>query len=389
MYDSDMIIDTDAVIVGAGVVGLAVSAELAARYGSKGSTILVVERNSRIGQETSSRNSEVIHAGIYYPVKSLKATLCVEGAATLRALATKERIPHKITGKLIVASDEQEVGMLEELSLRGNANGVRGLRMIDGAQLKKHVPGIKGTAALFSPDTGIVDSWELMMYLKGKMEKHGGVLAPMTEVIGLRSLGEGLEVTAKTASRDMEKIRCRLVINAAGLYADRLASLAGIDVKSAGYRQQYCKGQYFRLRKSSIKGVEKLVYPVPRHLSGGLGVHFTLDLAGSAKLGPDACYIPREDPPDYSVNEELADDFVAAARRYLPHLGLEDLQPDTAGVRPRIYGPGEPARDFIIRDEADRSIPGLINLVGIESPGLTAAIAIARYVAEMAKPYLQ
>lgn len=396
--------DVDMVVIGGGVVGLSVGAELARRRqagafgpatpsggGEKGG-VFVLERHPRVGQETSSRNSEVIHSGIYYPRDSLKARLCVEGAARLRELAATQGIPHRICGKVIVATEDSEREALDDLLQMGRDNGARDLSIWTSTELQREAPGVLGVAALFSPHTGIIDSWELMLHFKGELERHGGMVVPKTVVTALEPLdppGTGFRVVTQSPAGDEERLTCGLVVNAAGLNADVVAALAGVGVEAQGYSLHHCKGSYFSLRRSAVRGIQRLVYPVPRHLSGGLGVHLTLDMSGNAKLGPDARYVDRTETPDYSVDEDLREPFLRAAQRYLPHLAMEDLGPDTAGLRPRLYGPGETPRDFIINEEVRLGLPGLINLVGIESPGLTASPAIARVAADLAASHFK
>jgi L-2-hydroxyglutarate oxidase LhgO len=376
--------DIDIAVIGGGVVGLAIGAELADRGVAYRRTVFVLERHERIGQETSSRNSEVIHAGIYYEPGTLKARLCVEGAELLRRRCVEAGIPHLLTGKVIVARTDSEVDLLEDLYECGVENGARGLRIIDGSRLRRLEPRVSGRAALLSPLTGVVDSWELMQHLKARLLAGSGELMLGARVDRVEPLGQsrGYRLWISGPDRQPERITSRIVINSAGLQADRVAASAGIDLAEAGYAIRFCKGQYFSIPRRCARGVNRLVYPVPRHLSKGLGVHLTRDLGGRLRLGPDARYVPRTDPPGYEVNLDDGARFWQSAVQLLPHLRPEDLEPDTAGVRPRLHGPGESARDFVVCHEAGRGLIGLFNLIGIESPGLTSSLALGRLVSD-------
>jgi L-2-hydroxyglutarate oxidase LhgO len=361
-------------VIGAGVVGLACAAALA----RAGHEVLVLERHGAPALETSSRNSGVIHAGLYYPTGSLKAVLCVEGREELYARCRARDIAHKNTGKLVVASVDSEVRALESLLARGTANGVPGLRLIDGKELVRLEPRVRGCAALVVPVTGIVDAHELAGSYQAELESLGGRVVLHTSVSGLERANGGWRVHADSASGERAVLAVRAVVNAAGLESDRIAALAGVDVESAGYRIRPCKGDYFSIAASAGRIAERLIYPVPH--GAGLGVHLTLDLGGRYRLGPDAEYV---DGVSYAVDAGKASAFAEAARRYLPEIDAALLAPEGAGVRPKLAGPGEDFRDFVIADESARELPGLVNLVGIESPGLTAAGAIAKRVADM------
>ena len=363
--------EADVLVVGAGVVGLAVAAHLQ----GAGREVVILERHDRIAAETSSRNSQVIHAGIYYPEGSLKARLCVEGRELVYERCQRLSIPHRETGKLIVATTRDECAALEELGERARRNGAPGIRWLTAAEVEAREPCVRAEAAILSPRSGIVDSHALCLSFLAEAEAAGAALVLGSELRGARPVASGYEVEAIDADGGLSRIRCSSVVNAGGLSADRVAELAGLDVDSLGLRQSPCKGDYFALAPGAPLRINGLVYPAP---SGpGLGIHVTLDLGGRLRLGPDAEYVAA---PRYDVDAGKATGFAEAAGRYLPGLRAAWLSPDGAGVRPKLAGPGEPVRDFEVREESGHGLPGWINLVGIESPGLTAAPAIARRV---------
>jgi len=364
----------DVVVVGAGVVGLACAAELSGR----GRSVLVLERNGGIAQETTARNSEVVHAGLYYPPGSLKASLCTEGRELLWERCERLRLPSRRCGKLVVAVEESELTALRALAENAEANGVPELRLLDAAELAELEPEVRGHAALWSGRTGILDALALSRSFLAETESRGGDLALRTELRSLepRSWGWRLELNGPDGS---ERLDCGLVVNCAGLAADRVAECAGVDVEAERLRLHPCKGDYFSLEPGLLSGIERLVYPLPGAL--GLGIHLTPDLGGRLRLGPDAEHV---DGVRYDVDPAKAGAMAAAAQRFLPAVEARHLSPDFAGIRPRLAAPGEGFRDFVIRDEAAAGLPGLINCVGIESPGLTAAPAIARHVAGLA-----
>jgi L-2-hydroxyglutarate oxidase LhgO len=367
-------LDTDAVVIGAGVVGLACARELAAR----GREAVLIERHERFGVETSSRNSEVIHAGIYYPPGSLKATLCAAGNRSLYEWCEAHGVPHQRLGKLIVATSADEEPKLEQIVRQAEANGVTSLRPLSAWEVRALEPHVRAVRGLWSPDTGIVDSHQLMASLLAEAEAHGCAAAWQHEVVGAERCGDGYRVTARSAG-ETTTIETRLVVNAAGLDADRVAALPGLDAQGSGYRQHYARGHYFRVQPRKRHLVRHLIYPAPQ--ATHLGVHVTLDLAGGLRLGPDLQYLP-DRKQDYEVPAGLRDTFFAAVSRYLEGLEPDDLAPDLAGIRPKLQGPGEPLRDFVIAEESGRGLPGWINLVGIESPGLTCCLTIGSAVAD-------
>ena len=360
----------DAAVIGAGVIGLAA----AERLSRDGRSVAVFERHERHGVETSSRNSEVVHSGIYYPKDSLKASLCVEGRERLYALAAREGFFIRKTGKLIVACAQEEVAQLDALKKKGEANGVTGLAIIDAKEAAKKSPGVRCVAALWSPETGVIDSEELMGHYLKRAEAQGAMFVWGARVEKIEKSSAGFALSIEGA----EPVAARALVNAAGLESDQIARLCGIDVDAAGYRLHWFKGEYFRIRGSFPKA--PLIYPVPaKH---GLGIHLTLDRQDRGRLGPNAFAVARAARQDYSIDASHRRVFWEAASRYLPDLKEEDLSPDTAGIRPKLAADGT-FRDFVIAEESARGLPGLVNLIGIESPGLTASPAIAERVAEL------
>jgi len=365
---------TDILIIGAGIIGLAIAEELS----FKGKNIIIAEKNISFGQETSSRNSEVIHGGMYYPVGTLKAELCINGRRLLYQLCAEKKIPHKKTGKLIIATDKDELLALEAILKQGKINGVEGGRFMTEAEMKKLEPKVSGSAALYSHETGIIDSHRLMDYLLTTAEENGVSIVYDAEVVAIEKNNDGYKATIKNAGESVE-IKALIVINCAGLDSDTIASMVGIDILKEKYSLHYCKGQYFRVASKKSKLINHLVYPVPRPKSGGLGIHATPDLAGSLRLGPDDNYL-NDRNKDYSVDENKKNDFFRSVVKFIPFLEETDLTPDLSGIRPKLQPKEGEFRDFVIRDEADKGLPGFINLIGIESPGLTASPAIARMV---------
>lgn len=357
-------------IVGAGVVGLAVAAEIS----EKNEGVFVFEKNARSGQETSSHNSGVIHSGIHYPRNSLKAQLCVKGNQMLYEICEKHRIPFKKLGKLTVAIEEEEIEELEKLMTQGEANGVEGLRFLDEQEVKQLEPHVEVERALHSPSTGIIEPDELMSYFYAKAHKNNAVFAMETEVTDLKKATDGFEVSGVSVGEKFT-VAAKTVINCAGLYSDKIAAMAGIDVDKFGYRLHYAKGDYFRV--SGNLPVKMLVYPVPK--GAGLGIHLTPDLGGSIRLGPNAYYVSKIDYEVESGEQEFREDVT----RFLPIIEKYQIQGDSAGVRPKLQGPNDGFRDFVINHEADKGLFGFIDLVGIESPGLTAAPAIGEFVTEI------
>ena len=366
--------DVAVTVIGGGVVGLAIAAELAPRF----SPLFLLERNAKYGQETSSRNSEVIHAGIYYPPGSLKAQLCVEGRELLYRLCVDHEIPHKRVTKIITATKPEEEPELERLHKVGTGNGAP-LEFLTAAQVHAMEPNITTVGGLLSPSTGIISAHGLMDYYYHAALHHGAEIQTRCNVVGLEHAAGGYLVTIEEGG-ERSSFSSEWVINAAGLECDTVASLAGIDVDSAGYRLHYCKGSYFALPGSMNSLVSRLIYPVPTKHS--LGVHVVLDLGGRLKFGPDVEYLP-DRQLNYDVDPSKRHAFAESVRRLLPTVQDDDLTPDMSGIRPKTQAPGDPARDFTIRHEVERGLPGLVNLIGMESPALTASPAIARFVAHL------
>jgi L-2-hydroxyglutarate oxidase LhgO len=361
--------NVDAVVIGAGVIGLAVGRALAMR----GLETIVLERANSIGTGTSSRNSEVIHAGIYYPAGSLKARLCVAGRTRLYAYCESHGVAHKRCGKLLVATSEAQRASLAQIQTLAVRNGVTDLCLLDAAQVHAMEPELNAVAALHSPSTGIVDSHGVMLAMLGDLEAHGGALALLSPVMSIEC-ASGAHVLRVGGEAPME-LTARVVVNAAGLWAPAVA--ASTTGMPAAYVPQarYAKGNYFSLAQRAP--FSHLIYPVPE--SAGLGVHLTLDLAGQARFGPDVEWIAPMDADsiDYRVDAARAPAFEADIRRYWPGLPMGSLQPAYSGVRPKLQGPGEAARDFELQGPAEHGVQGLMNLYGIESPGLTSSLALA------------
>jgi L-2-hydroxyglutarate oxidase LhgO len=354
----------DAVVVGAGVVGLAVARELALA----GHEVVVLDAEDAIGTHTSSRNSEVIHAGIYYPKGSLKARACVAGKHLLYEYCASHGVPHRRCGKLIVATNEAQLAELEGIKQKAHANGVTDVDWISREKIRELEPELSCLGALLSPSTGIIDSHALMLAYLGDAEARGAMLALKTPLLGAQVLADGFVV--HTSEMD---VSCAMLVNSAGLRAPTVAkSIEGFPANLAP-RELYAKGNYYSLARRAP--FSRLVYPVPE--PGGLGVHVTLDLAGQARFGPDVEWVDRI---DYAVDPRRAERFYAAIRRYWPGLPDDSLAPGYAGIRPKTAGPGEPAPDFEIQGPRRHGVPGLVNLFGIESPGLTASLALARAV---------
>jgi L-2-hydroxyglutarate oxidase LhgO len=364
--------DTSLTVIGAGVVGLAVAARLAPSHPD----LLVLERRERPGTEQSSRNSEVIHAGLYYSPGSLKARLCVRGNRLLYELGERHGVPMRRIGKLIVAVSEDEVPALQALFDRGTANGVE-LRLLGRSECRALEPHVPAVAGLLSPTTGILSAHGLMDFFLHQARQAGATLLPRREVLGVRRGGREYELGVRDPDGTIETLTSERVVNAAGLAADEVAARAGIDVDAAGYRQHWWKGSYFSVTGAQARALQRLVYPVPDPVS--LGVHAVLGLDGRLRFGPDAEYLP-DRRLDWRVDPGKRAAFAAAVRRILPEIADADLEPDLSGIRAKLQAPGEGFRDFVIAEESARGLPGLVNLLGIDSPGLTASAAIAEEV---------
>ena len=363
---------TDAVVIGAGVVGLAVARALAAT----GREVVILEAENAFGTITSARNSEVIHAGLYYPTGTLRAQLCVRGKALLYDYCAHHGLAHSRCGKLIVATQADELPALDRLQATAQANGVWDLQRLSAADARALEPALHTVGALLSPSTGIIDSHGLMLALLGDAEAHGAMLALCSPVLAGRATPQGIELDVGDANpqQPVTTLRARTVVNSAGLHAPALArTLAGLAAQHVP-QDHLAKGCYFSLPGKAP--FSRLVYPAPGQ-SGHLGVHLTLDLGGQARFGPSFEWVDRI---DYSVDPAGAEAFYAEVRRYWPALPDGALQPGYAGLRPKISGPGEPAADFRIDGPARHGVVGLVNLFGIESPGLTSCLAIAEVV---------
>ncbi|QLL62957.1 NAD(P)/FAD-dependent oxidoreductase [Sinorhizobium mexicanum] len=367
-----MILDElDCVVAGAGVVGLAVARALALA----GREVLILEAADAIGTETSSRNSEVIHAGIYYPADSLMARFCVAGRKALYAYCRERGLPHRNCGKLIVATSAEELRRLPEIAAKAAANGVADIRQISAAEARELEPSLSTTGALLSPSTGIIDSHAYMLSLLGDAESAGALLALKSPVVRVRADDAGFEID--TGGDDPLTFRSRLFVNAAGLHAPALANaLEGVP-RHLVPPAYYAKGSYFSL--TGRTPFSRLIYPVP--VKGGLGIHLTLDMAGRVRFGPDIEWI---DQVDYQVDPERAVLFYQGIRRYYPDLKEGALAPAYSGIRPKIVPPEIANQDFCIQGPESHGVPGLINLFGIESPGLTSSLALADHVCRMA-----
>ena len=358
----------ECVVLGAGVVGLAVARALAL----SGREVWVLEAAEGIGTGASSRNSEVIHAGIYYPTGSLKARFCVQGKTLLYEYCAERGVAHRRLGKLIVAADEAEVPVLDGIKAKASANGVTDLAWLPGEEARRMEPALRVAAALFSPSTGIIDSHALMLSYQGDAENAGAAVVCHAPVLG-GAVQRGTFLLHVGGAEPMD-LECEILVNASGLYAPDLArAIHGIPPATIPKRY-FCKGSYYSLPGRAP--FRHLIYPVPE--KAGLGVHLTLDLGGQARFGPDTEWIERE---DYDVDLAHAEGFYAAIRRYWPDLPDGALTPGYAGIRPKISGPTEPAADFVVSGPAEHGIGGLVNLFGIESPGLTASMAIGAHVA--------
>jgi L-2-hydroxyglutarate oxidase LhgO len=373
MTEGGQVDEVEAVVVGAGVIGLAAARALALA----GHEVIVLERAYTIGFETSSRNSEVIHGGLYYPPGSLKARACVEGRERLYAYCREHGVPHARLGKLIVATEEAEIPGVERIEQTARASGVTNLEWLSASEAQRLEPELRCVAALLSPATGIIDSHALMLAYQGEAEAAGAAVAFRSPVLSGRVRSGGFEL--EIGGDEPTTIFCRVLVNAAGLYAPALTRAIEEVPPETIPPAYFCRGVYFTL--SGQTPFRHLIYPVP--VPGGLGVHITLDLAGQARFGPDVEWV---DEVDYSVDPRRGDAFYAAVRRYWPGLRDGALQPGYAGIRPKISGPGEPAADFVVQGPPAHGVPGLVNLYGVESPGLTASLALADHVVRELTP---
>jgi L-2-hydroxyglutarate oxidase LhgO len=364
----------DHCIIGAGVIGLATAYKLSQQFPHE--KILLIETHDQFGSETSSRNSEVIHAGIYYPEKSLKAELCLKGNEQLYRFCQQYSVPHKRIGKLIIASHENDIAQLENIQKNALRNSVT-LTLIDQIDCRKMEPNIQASAALYSTSTGIIDSHHYMHTLLTLAQQQGVLYSPRTRFINAEKTEKDFKVRLDTQDGEFA-FTCQNLINSAGLHAPTVAN--NIDAMDAMDIPQYhyCRGHYFSYQGKAP--FSHLIYPTPNKNTSGLGIHATLDLSGQVRFGPDTQFI---DTIDYVWDEAIKSDFLQAIQQYYPTVNPDKLVPSYSGIRPKLTGPDEVAADFIIQSHQQHKIPGLINLFGIESPGLTASLAIADYIAEI------
>ncbi|KAJ2395347.1 hypothetical protein GGI23_004341 [Coemansia sp. RSA 2559] len=381
--DEDMA-EVDHLVIGAGVVGLAVGRQLSQRAGT---STLVVEKNERLGMETSSRNSEVIHAGIYYPQDSLRTRLCIEGKQALYEYCAQRNIPHQTVGKWVVAQTDAQAEYLHELEAHCKSLGVPA-EIIGESQALRIEPQVRARRVLVSPTTGIVDSHAFMAALHGDLLDNGADLATNSQVVAIGTEGGSYRVLVATSDPDMPfmALRAGVVVNAAGLWADRIAGLLVPESHPwhAQYRLHFAKGRYYMYtpHSSSIR-VSRLIYPVPDKNITSLGTHLTIDMGGAMRFGPDLQWI--ESNSDYATSDDptLRENAARSIAQFLPGIGAADLSPGYTGIRPKLQSRGGAFRDFVIAEESDAGFPGFVNLVGIESPGLTASLALASMVSRL------
>lgn len=371
-------LEVEVLVVGAGIVGLTVAAALAERV----ERVVVVERQERFGLGISSRSSEVVHAGLYYPSDSWKARLCIEGATLVHERCARLEIGLARRGKLVVAGEPDQEELLLALFDNARESGARDLELWGSDRMAHEEPRLPVSAAIWSPWTAVVDSVELMRSYAVEARESGVDFAYRHRLVGLDRRGDRWVADIIDPEGSSLSVVSAVVVNAAGLGSDEVAAMAGIDLSEAGYELQYCKGDYFALSGRAVRGLTRLVYPLPDPDLQILGVHLTLDVTGQGRLGPDATYLDGR-VISYLVEESKRSRFLEAGRRIMPWLENDDLSPERAGVRPRLHGLGEGARDFVICHEVERDRPGLVNLIGIESPGLTSAPAIARQVTQL------
>jgi len=361
---------TEIIVIGAGAVGLALAARLSADY-----SVVVLEAEESFGRHTSSRNSETVHSGIYYPQCSLKARLCLRGNELLYSFMKENDIAHSNCGKYIIASSEDEIPEIERLFKNGIANGVPGLRIAEGSEIEKAEPLVRAIAGVYIPTAGIMNSYELMKRLETIAKENGALFSYRSEVSRIEKLNEGFAVT--TTSGD--SIMADAVFNCAGLFSDRVAESAGFDIDAMNYRLSFCKGEYYK--SENVKKMNILIYPVPSPDGKSLGIHNRLFTDGSVTFGPNAYYLDNN-KADYSMNEKYRDEFLYSVKTFMK-TDVSDLYPYDCGIRPKLQKPGEKFRDFVIANESGSGMKNFINLIGIESPGLTSCLAIAEYASSM------
>ena len=365
--------DTEITIIGAGVIGLAIAEQVSGEH----KNVFLIEKHLSFGQETSSRNSEVIHAGIYYTRNSLKAKLCVEGKLLLYDYCKKYEVPFRNCGKLIVATSEKEIDIIEGIRQTAIRNGVNDLVMFGKEQIAELEPNIFAVKAIYSPSTGIVDSHSLMKQYETNAINNGCQIVYGSEVTGIKQIQNGYKIELLDADKEKYSFTTGIIINSGGLTSDKIFEMTGI--KDDNLKILFCKGEYFRINPPKNKLINRLVYPVPHQNMEGIGIHVTVDMGGGVKLGPDVKYL-ESNVYDYKLTASKQEAFFKSAKKFLPFLEFDDIAPEMAGIRPKIQKPGEPLRDFYMMEETGRGYPGFINLIGMESPGLTSSIAIAKYV---------
>ncbi len=361
---------TDIIIIGAGAVGLALVARLSVKY-----SVVVLEMEESFGRHTSSRNSETVHSGIYYPQNSLKTKLSLRGNELLYRFMKENDIAHNRCGKYIIASSEDEIPEIERLYKNGIANGVPGLRMADGAEIEKAEPQVRAIAGVHVPTAGIMNSYELMKRLETISKDNGALFSYRSEVSRVEQFNKGYAVT--TTSGD--SITADIVFNCAGLFSDRVAESAGINIDSMNYRLSLCKGEYYK--SDNVKKMNLLIYPVPSPDGKSLGIHNRLFTDGSVTFGPNAYYLD-ENRADYSMNEKFKEEILYSVSTFMK-TDVSDLYPYDCGIRPKLQKPGDKFRDFVITNETSCGLKNFINLIGIESPGLTSCLAIAEYASSL------
>ena len=365
----------DIVIIGAGIVGLSTACEVA----GKNRDVILIERHDSFGEETSSRNSEVIHSGIYYSPGSLKARLCLEGNKLLYEICKENGIPCKGLGKLIVATDENEIKKLDTLLKNGSKNGIDNIIIMSAKEVLEIEPHINARAAVFIPSAGIIDSHCLMKYYQSKAKSSGVMITYGSEVKEIEKTSQGYRIGIQETNGSSFSFLTEILINSAGLSALNIAGLCGIDTEKADYHTYYYKGEYFRIGRGKHKLTNKLIYPFPPE-TGYVGIHTVPDIQGMVKLGP---YNYFTETIDYGMDESNKEFCYNSVRTFLPFLELQDLEPDMTGIQPKVQKQGEQEKDFIIVHEEEKGFPGLINIIGIESPGLTPSPEIGRFVANM------
>lgn len=369
--------DTYITIIGAGVVGLSIARELSEHY----SEVFVIEKNLKYGQETSSRNSEVIHSGIYYPKNSLKAKLCIEGRKMLYEYCKANGIDHKRCGKLVIATSEAEDEEIKTILGISRANDVEDGRYLNCKETHELEPNIIARSSLLFPSTGIIDSYGLMKRFETDATNNGVKFVYGAEVINIKKAEKGYEIVLKEESGEY-CFTSNTVINSAGLNSDKITLMAG--TYELAYELHYWKGEYFSVSNGKNRFIDHLIYPTPYSNNVGLGIHATLGINNRLRLGPNAIYLA-DKTYDYKVNPDNLDKFYDSVKRFLPFIEKEDLAADQAGIRPKLQNPNDPVRDFIIKNEEEKGFPNFINLIGIESPGLTSCMAIAKLVKTLMK----